>query len=126
MATDVEPSTAAPGSPPPTPTSPAPSRPNARFFGEDAVQHWEIHSELVLVSPEVRRRALEVLATERALHLLRNRPLRVDGGRPRPPARFLVALGLYVGQTVAFTAGLAAVAAGATVVIALLLELADR
>jgi hypothetical protein len=125
MAIDVERSAAAPGPPPPAPTSPAPSTSHARPFGED-VQHWEIHSELVLVSPEVRRRALEVLATERALHLLRNRPLCVDTPRPGPPARFLVALGLYVGQTVAFTAGLAAVAAGATVVIALLLELADR
>jgi hypothetical protein len=95
-------------------------------FGNDPVEHWEIHSELVLVSPEVRRHALEVLARERALLLLRYRA--VDGGNDQAsaPAPFLVALGLYAARAVALTLVLAFIAAGSTVAVALALELMRR
>jgi hypothetical protein len=94
-----------------------------RPLGNDTVEQWEIHSELVLVSPEVRRHALEVLARERTVHLLR---YRVEGGNVQAsaPAPFPVALGLYVARAVAFTLVLAFISAGAIVAVALALELA--
>jgi hypothetical protein len=96
-----------------------------RPLGNDTVEHWEIHSELVLVSPEVRRHALEVLARERTVHLLR---YRVDGGNDQgsAPTPFLVALGLYFARAVALTLVLAFIAAGGTIALALALELTRR
>jgi hypothetical protein len=95
-------------------------------FGNDPVEHWEIHSELVLVSPEVRSHALEVLARERALLLLRYQAVDGQHQQASAPAPFLLALGLYLARTVALTLVLALIAAGGTVAVALALELMHR
>ena len=87
------------------------------------IEPWEIHSELVLVSPEVRIHALEILARERSVHLFRYRA--VEGGRklPSPPAPLAVALGVYVARALAHTLVPASIAIGGTIAFAVLLEL---
>jgi hypothetical protein len=95
------------------------------LVGGDPVQDWEINSELVLVSLEVRTQALAVLAAQRTSHLLRLQAAAVDAREPPPRSRLLV-VGLYVLRTVALTAVLALIAAAGTVGFAVALELAHR
>jgi hypothetical protein len=97
-----------------------------RPSGTDTVEHWEIHSELTLVSPEVRRHALEVLAREHTLHLLRCRAAEGEEKHASKPAPFPVALGVYLARVVALTLVLAFVVAGGTVAFAVALELLRR
>jgi hypothetical protein len=87
------------------------------------VELWEVHSELVLVSPEVRAHALEVLAREHTVHLLRYRPVEGERKRASAPAPFTIALGVYVARAVAHTLVPASVAIGGTIAFAVLLEL---
>jgi hypothetical protein len=126
MLTDLERTSAPPRDSALFPAGSADSTERARPFGSDTVEQWEIHSELVLVSPDVRSHALEVLAKERALHLLRYRAVDGRNDQASAPAPFLVALGLYVACAVASTLVLAFIAAGAIVAVALALELLSR
>jgi hypothetical protein len=94
--------------------------------GNQTVESWEIHSELVLVSPEVRKHALEILARERSVHLFRYQALEGERKHPSPPAPFAIALGVYVARALVHTLVPASVAIGGTIAIAVLLELLRR
>ena len=67
------------------------------------VLQYEIHSELAVVCPEVRREALPILATEHEAHLARYRRHAAD--RPAPVARpaFALALAATILDAVATT-----------------------
>jgi hypothetical protein len=95
---------------------------------EDAspVEPWEVHSELVLVSPEVRKHALEVLAREHTVHSLRYRPVEGERKQTSAPAPLAIALGVYVARAVAHALVPALVAFGGTVAFAVALELLNR
>jgi hypothetical protein len=91
--------------------------------GNQTVESWEIHSELVLVSPEVRRHALEILARERSVHLFRYQAVEGERKHPSPPAPLAVALGVYLARALVQTLVPASVAIGGTIAFAVLLEL---
>jgi hypothetical protein len=94
-----------------------------RLQDASPIEPWEIHSELVLVSQEVRKHALEVLATEHTVHSLRYRAVAGERKHPAPPAPLAVALGVYVARAVAHTLVPASIAIGGTIAFAVLLEL---
>jgi hypothetical protein len=126
MAADLERANTQPRAPAVAPPGRPASAAAGMPCGNDAVERWEIHSELVLVSPEVRRGALEVLARERTMHLLRYRPVDRGNVSASAPVPFLVALGLYLARAVALTLVLACITAGGAFAVALAVELARR
>lgn len=91
----------------------------------DEVEPWELHSELVLVSPEVFRRAIEELPERDPDAFLTRSPAGAEAAadeRGEAPAFIMAALGYTLwrlGQTVRF--GLLLV--GVLVALALLVEL---
>ena len=92
--------------------------------GVDDVDDCEIHSELMLVSPEVRSLALDVLARERAVFQRRYRATRIvplPSARPVRPS--LSTLAEYVVCALAVTTVQAAAAIALTAAIALALTL---
>jgi hypothetical protein len=94
--------------------------------GNQTVESWEIHSELVLVSPEVRSHALEILARERSVHLFRCLAVEGETKHPSPPAPLAVAFAVYIARAVAYALVPASVAIGGTIAFAVLLELLRR
>lgn len=67
--------------------------------GGDEVQPWELHSELVLVSPEVCRRALEELPERSPYAFLARSPAHVAAPTDEAVARAAASLGAVVRYT---------------------------
>ena len=107
-------------------TETALSEARGRPAATGSVEHWEVHSELVLVSPEVRRHALEVLAREHSVRAFRYRAVEGERKQPSVTAPFPIALGLYVGRAIVLGLVPGAIAVGGTAAFALALELVRR